>query len=224
MKKVQIGAMPKMDAAMMKAFDRLRVNLGFCGDEMKTIMVTSSVTGEGKTFVSMQIWKRLAEVGIPTLLIDCDLQHSQLCGTYITGNPKELDGITHYLSGQAELEEVLYETNMPNGYILPATSLDARPEILIADKRFPQMIETCKKRFGCVLIDTPTIGNLPDVMTIAGQCDGTILVVRSASTSRKVAQECAQTLQHTGRPLIGIVLNCFDENNKSNGYYYRHRN
>lgn len=224
MKKVQIGAMPKMETAMMEAFDRLRVNLGFCGDEMKTIMVTSSIAGEGKTFVSMHIWKRLSEVGIPTLLIDCDLQNSRLCSTYNIGDQKELDGITHYLSGQAELEDVLYETDVPNGYILPVTSFDERPEILITDKRFSQMIETCKKRFGCVLIDTPAISNLPDVMTIAAQCDGTVLVVRSTSTSRKVVQEYVQTLRYTGTPLIGIVLNCFDVNNKSNGYYYRHRN
>lgn len=224
MKKLQIGAMPKASIELAEAFNRMRVNLGFCGDKAKIVMITSGVSGEGKTFVSMQLWKQLAEVGIPTALIDCDLQNSKICSTYNIDKTKELNGITQYLSGQVALEEVLYETNVPNGYIIPVTSCVERPEVLLAGERFPKVIEECKKRFGCVLIDTSSIKNLPDVMNIATFCDGTVLVVRSAAISRKMASNCVQALQCTGKPVLGIVLNRFDASNKTCGYYYRYRN
>lgn len=224
MKKVQIGTMPKVATGVREAFNRLRVNLGFCGGLAKTVMITSSVSGEGKTFVSVQLWKQLAESGISTLLIDCDLQNSPLCNKYIMSDARDLDGITEYLSGQVELEDVLYETDVQNGYILPVTSSMERTAILFADDRFSQMVETCKKKFGCVLIDTPSIERFPDVMNIATHCDGVVLVVRSASTPCKAVGDCVQIFQDIGTPLFGIVLNRFDVNNKSISYYYKHRN
>ena len=224
MKKVQIGALPKIEANVEQAFAHLRVNLGICVEKKKAILITSSVSGEGKTFVSMQLWKRIAELGTQTLLIDCDLKNSPLGGEGDRPNAKDSEGMAQYLSGQAGLEDVLCETDVPNGYILPATSFTERPEALLADERFTRMIEDCKKKFELVLIDTPSIDSFPDGMNIAACCDGTVLVVRSASTSRKAIRDCVQALQYTGTPLLGIVLNCFDTNNKSNSYYYRHRN
>lgn len=214
MKKVRIGSIPQMDAGMAEAFNRLRVNLGFCSDNAKTIMITSSVSEEGKTFVSMQLWKQLAEVGIPTLLVDCDLKKSQFCSECNICDTKDIEGLTQYLSGQAKLEDVLYETDVSNGYILPVTSFTERPDILLAGERFAQMVEACKKKFEFVLIDTPSVDSLPDVMNIATHCDGTLLVVRSALTSNKVVRDCVQALQYTGTPVLGIVLNGFEVNNK----------
>ena len=224
MKKLQIGNMLEINADMVDAFNHLRANLGLCGDKIETIMITSSVPREGKTFVSMRLWKQLADVGIPTLLIECDLQRPQLCRQYTIRDTKELDGMVQYLSGQAELEDVLYETDVSNGYILPVTASNEKPELLLTNKRFSQMLEICKKKFGCVLIDTPTINNLPDAMNVAAHCDGIVLVVRSAATSRKTVRKCIQALKCTRTPLLGIVLNCFDVNDKSRIYYYQHRN
>lgn len=223
MKKVQIGAMPEIAADVEDAFDRLRVNLSFCCDNIKTIMVTSSSPEEGKTFVSMELWKRMAEVGVPTLLIDCDLRNSQTVRRYSICSEEELDGVAQYLSGQVGLEDVLYETNVRNGYLLPVSSLAEKSEILLADGRFSQMIQTSKNEFGCVIIDTPSIASASDAISIAPYCDGIVLTVRSAFTSREKVCDCVQALQCTGTPLLGIVLNNFDTNNKSNAFYYRHR-
>lgn len=224
MKKVQIGTLPKIEANVEDAFDRLRVNLGICGEKKKVVMITSSVSGEGKTFVSMQLWKKMAEVGIPTLLIDCDLKKSSLGSEGNVSKTKDHEDLVQYLSGQAELEDVLYETDVPNGYILSAASFTEQLELLYEGEGFARMIEDCKKKFELVLIDTPSIDNFPDVMNIAACCDGTVIVVRSASTARKTVCDCVQALQFTGIPLLGIILNCFNTNNKSNSYFHRCRN
>lgn len=223
MKKLQIGSMPKIATDVENAFDRLRVNLSFCCDRIKTIMITSSGSGEGKTFVSMGLWKRMSEAGIPTLMIDCDLRNSQVISRYNIYGAEGLDGVTQYLSGKAELEDVLYETDVHNGYLLPVTSLVEKPEILLASGRFSQMIKKSKNEFGCVIIDTPSIASSPDAVSIAPYCDGAMIVVRSASTSRESVCDCVQALQCAGTPLLGIVLNSFDANNKSSAFYYHHR-
>lgn len=222
MKELHICNMPELPFELSEALNQLRVNLGFCGDQVKTVMVTSSVPGEGKSFVTMQLWKQIAQVGTPTLLIDCDLRNSELRSKYGISCNEKLLGNAHYLAGRAELEEVLYRTNIPNGYILPVASSVANPTILLEGERFARMIETCEKMFGSILIDTPPVGSVADALNIATHCDGTVLVVRSGFTPRKMVDNSVQLLKRTETPLLGIVLNRADMNSKSNLYYHRY--
>lgn len=118
MKKITIGKMPQLPFEMSEAINQLRVNLSFCGSNVKTIMVTSSTPNEGKSFVTMQLWRMIAELGTPTLLIDCDFRKSEIRRKYGLSTSGHLLGGVHYLAGKAELDDVIYETNIPNGYIL----------------------------------------------------------------------------------------------------------
>lgn len=222
MKTLQIGNMPELSHDMVEAFNRLRVNLNFCEDKPKVIMVTSSVPDEGKSFVAMQLWKQMADIGTPTLLMDCSLYNSDLCKQYGIGDTESIIGITNYLAGRAELDEVLYQTNIPNGYILPSETSANNPSTLIANKRFGEAIDTCKEKFGYVIIDTPSISAFADVLNIASHCDGTVLVAQSASTPRDVVSNSVQAIKRTGSPLLGIVLNRVDMKNKVNRYRYQH--
>ena len=69
MKEIEINKLPNLPFDVIEALNQLRINLGFCGDQIKTIMVTSSVPNEGKSFVTLQLWKMIAEVGTPAVLI-----------------------------------------------------------------------------------------------------------------------------------------------------------
>lgn len=92
---------------MAEALKKLRVNLGFRGGNLKVI-ITSNVKGEGNSFVTKHLWKQMAEVGLVVLLMDCSL-HSEETGR----------GLAQYLVVQAQLEDILCQTNLPNGYVLP---------------------------------------------------------------------------------------------------------
>lgn len=131
MKELTIKNMPTLPFEVSEALNQLRVNLGFCGDNIKTIMVTSSTPDEGKTFLAMNLWKMMANVGMRTLLIDCDLRNSVIRTKYgvSTNSGEKMIGIAHYLSGQAELQDVLYQTNISNGFLLPLTTAIANPTI-----------------------------------------------------------------------------------------------
>lgn len=148
MKELMIRNLPELPFDMSEALNQLRVNLGFCGDQVKAVMVTSSVPNEGKSFVAMQLWKQMAEVGTPTLLIDCDLRNSELRSKYGISSTEKLIGSAHYLAGRAELEDVLYQTNVPNGYILPVASAIANPTILLEGERFAKWLKPAERCLG----------------------------------------------------------------------------
>lgn len=222
MKQIQINKMPTVPFEVNEAINQLRINLSFCGSNIKTIMITSSTPNEGKSFVAMQLWKAIAEVGTPVLLIDCDFRKSELRRKYGMSVSGQFEGAVHYLASKAELSDVVYETNIPNGYIMPVAKSVTNPAILLETERFTNMIEQCRKRFGIVLIDTPPLCNVADALNIATNCDGTVLVVRSGDTPKKVVGDSVQKLQRTGAPLLGIVLNRAEVNSKSSMYYNRY--
>ena len=153
MKTLVIDQMPQLPFQVSEAINQLRINLGFCGDQIKTIIVTSSVPNEGKSFVTLQLWKMIAEVGTPAVLIDCDLRNSEMRRKYGIRSVRneKLMGVPHYLAGQAEIDEVICKTNVPNGYMIPVTSAIANPTILLESPNFTRMLEYCAERFTYVL-------------------------------------------------------------------------
>lgn len=224
MRELEIKKIPELPFDVTEALNQLRINLGFCGNQIKTIMVTSSVPNEGKSFITLQLWKMMAEVGVPVLLLDCDFRNSEMRRKYSissTGNEK-LIGAAHYLAGQAEIQDVIYKTNIPNGYMIPVTSAIANPTILLESPNFAKMLEYCEQHFTYILVDTPPLGSVADALNITRHCDGSVLVVRSGDTSRKLVENSVQMLKRTESPLLGVVLNRVDVSNRSSAYYHRY--
>ena len=93
MKEIEIKRMPQLPFDVTEALNQLRINLGFCGEQIKTIMVTSSVPNEGKSFITMQLWKMMAEVGTPVLLVDCDFRNSEMRRKYSISSANQKLGI-----------------------------------------------------------------------------------------------------------------------------------
>lgn len=224
MRELEIKKVPELPFDVTEALNQLRINLGFCGNQIKTIMVTSSVPNEGKSFITLQLWKMMAEVGAPVLLLDCDFRNSEMRRKYSISstNNEKLIGAAHYLAGQAEIQDVIYKTNIPNGYMIPVTSAIANPTILLESPNFAKMLEYCEQHFAYILVDTPPLGSVADALNITRHCDGSILVVRSGSTSRKIVENSVQMLKRTETPLLGVVLNRVDVNNRSSAYYHRY--
>ncbi|OUP27855.1 CpsD/CapB family tyrosine-protein kinase [Faecalibacterium sp. An192] len=224
MKELEIKKLPELPFDVTEALNQLRINLGFCGEQIKTIMVTSSVPNEGKSFITMQLWKMMAEVGAPVLLIDCDFRKSEMRRKYSISsvNNEKLIGAAHYLAGQAEIEDVIYKTNISNGYMIPVTSAIANPTILLESPNFTKMLEYCEQRFAYVLVDTPPLGSVADALNITRHCDGSVLVIHSGSTPRKVVLDSVQMLKRAESPLLGVVLNRADVNGRSSAYYHRY--
>ena len=107
MNHLTIQHLPELPFEIEEAVNQLRVNLGFCGDQIKPVMITSSVPNEGKSFITMQLWRMMAEVGSRVLLIDCDLRKSEMRAKYGISSDEKITGIAHYLAGKVELPDAI---------------------------------------------------------------------------------------------------------------------
>lgn len=220
MKNLTVQNLPELTFEVEEAINQLRVNLGFCGDQIKTVMITSSVPDEGKSFIAIRLWRMLAELGSRVLLIDCDLRNSEMRIKYNIGSTEKMTGIAHYLAGKVELEDAIYATNVPNGFMIPLADSVINAPILLENQRFADMIKACADQFDYVLIDTPPLESVADALRIATHTDGVMLVVRSGQTSRKLVADAVDKLRRTKAPILGVVLNRV-EMNKKRGYYYK---
>ena len=197
MKKLNL-TIEDMPYAAEEALNRLRVNIKFCGKNTKKILITSSVPNEGKSTVSVHLWKLLAEAGFPTVLVE----HN----TILKMQGVE-EGINHYLSGMAEYEDVVYETNIPNGHWVPIAELLENPSALLEDPRLEELLNRLSEDYRYVIIDTPPLDNISDGALIASMSDGAVLVVRCAETPKNIVKQSLQQIDRVGCPLLGVVLN-----------------
>lgn len=194
-----------MPYAAEEALNRLRVNIKFCGKNTKKIVITSSIPNEGKSTVSVRLWKLLSEAGFPTVLVDVDLRKSEIQKKYQVEGIKE--GLNHFLSGLAEYEDVVYETNIPNGHIVPVTTLLENTSALLEDPRLGELLDRLAEDYRYVIIDTPPLDNISDGALIASMSDGAVLVVRCGETSKALVRQSLQQLDRVGCPVLGTVLN-----------------
>ncbi len=221
MNSIFLNHLEKLPYGAEEALNRLRVNIGFCGDRFKKIIITSSTPNEGKSFVSTNLWRMLAEAGLHTVLVDADMRKSVMRSRYqmVTGG-RNPPGLVHFLAGQAELDDVLYHTNINNGYLLPTSYTVTNPAILLQTDRFTGMLDSLSRVFDYVLVDTPPLNSVADGDLIASQCDGALLVVRSGVTPRTLVGASLKQLERAGCELMGVVLNRVEA--KNNPYYYKY--
>lgn len=198
--------MPNIPFEVEEAVNQLRVNLSLCGDKIRCIAITSSTPNEGKSFVSMQLWRMMANVGNRVLFIDGDLRNSEIRTRYNLSCNEEIGGIVHYLAGRSTLEEAIYSTNITNGYIMPLKSTVVNPSILLESENFKVLLQRVREDFDYVIIDTPPLANVADALNIAVHADGTVLVVRSGKTPRHLVENSIQLLERTETPMLGVVL------------------
>lgn len=213
--------MPELPYAMEEALNRLRVNISFLGNNIRKIMVVSTLPDEGKSFVTMQLWRQMAESGTSSILVDADLRKSVMVSKYEVHRKDKgkIHGLSHYLSNDYDLEDAILKTQWEAGDLLPNTDNVINPSMLLEDNRFSEMLDDLAKKYRYVFIDSPPLNLVSDGELIGSLCDGAILVVRGGSTSKSMVKNSIRQLQRAGCPLLGIVLNRVE--GAKNGYYYK---
>ena len=219
MRELEVRNIPELPYYVTEALNQLRISLGFAGENVKSIMITSSIPNEGKSFVTMHLWKMIAEVGNNVLLIDGDLRNSVMREDYGLKFKGEPNGIVHALAGKCSFDDAIYSTNIPNAYLMPVELHVANPVNLLEGRLFKDLTAVCRKEFDYVLVDSPPLGAVADGLNIGPKTDGCLLVVRSAFTPRKAVENSINLLQRSGVPIIGTVLNRADTSRKG-AYYY----
>lgn len=202
-----------------EAYKSLRTNIEFSGVENKVIAITSCIPNEGKSTVSLALAKSFAEAGKNVLFIDADLRKSVLIGRHKITN--DVKGLSHFLSGQAELKEILCKTEQAGLYMIFSGPIPPNPAELLESKRFSSFLTGVRKVYDYIIIDTPPLGSVIDSAIIAKNCDATILVITAGIISHKFAKSVKKQLEKAGCKILGVVFNKVDmKKNKYYGKYY----
>ena len=218
MKKLEITCPSELDYAAREALNRLRVNFAFCGDRFKKVVVTSSLSGEGKSFISVNLAILLAEAGYKVAVVDADIRKSQIRSVFgLKTEDDSRDGLLQYLAGKAGINDIIYETNYSNLFFVPVFKTVVNPALLFQSDRFSVLLDSLAEQLDYIIVDTPPIANVSDGEVIANSCDGALLVVRSDSTPRGLVGSSIKQLEAAGCTLMGIVVNRI--NLKSPAYY-----
>ena len=166
----------------------------------------------------MNLWNELAKAGKRVCFVDADMRKSTIRTTFqVSTGSDEYIGLSHYLAGYVEAEDVIYTTEREEAFFIP-TSTMINPSLLLEGDRFRDLIKLLRRRFDYVIVDTPPLGIVSDGQRIATMCDGVMLVVRAHVTSREAVRASIQQIQQVECPLLGIVLNRV-EGKRTKGYY-----
>ena len=197
----------------------LKTNIQFCGDDKKVILFTSAIPNEGKSTVVMDLARSLTDSKKSVLIIDADIRKSVLVGRMRAKivNGKEIYGLSHLLSGQKKMHEILYASEKTGMFIVFAGPSVPNPTEMLEKKYFEELIEFARDQFDYVLIDCPPMGAAIDAAVIAKHCDGSIVVVSQGTVSSRGVSNVKRQLENANIPILGAVLNKVQM--KKNGYY-----
>lgn len=198
-------------------YNSIRTNIQFSGRDLKVITLTSVQPGEGKSTTSVNIAISFAKAGLKTLLIDSDIRNSVMSGTFKAD--EKYEGLSSYLSGNAELSAVISHTNIENLMLIPAGHVPPNPTTLLQNSNFNFMIDTVKELFDYVIIDTPPIGLVIDSAIISQKADANILVTEAGAIKRRFIQKAKEQMEQSGALFLGIILNKVEETLDSYGGY-----
>jgi capsular exopolysaccharide synthesis family protein len=197
----------------------IRTNIQFASidKEVKTLMVTSSGPGEGKSTTVANLAVVLAQQGKRVLLIDGDLRKPTVHYTFKVSN---IYGITNVLTRQTTLKDTVVTTKIPKVDVLPSGPVPPNPSELIDSKSMNDLIEEAKTLYDYVLFDTPPIIAVTDSQLLAHRVDGVILVVSSGKTQIEGAVKAKELLENANAKILGTVLNAKEMKNENYYYYY----
>ena len=209
MNHLSINKFLPLNYAGAEAVNMLCTNLSFSGENVKKIMLTSCHSSEGKSYLSMNIMRNMAKLGKGVVLVDADLRRSMIVQNYDIqfDAGKKAMGLSHYLAGMADEADVVYETNLPGAYIVPAGRNVTNSLPLLNSQRFQKLLDDLAASFDYVIIDAPPIGLLIDAAQIAKFCDGTVLVVEYNMVRRQELNDAKEQILQAGYPILGAVLN-----------------
>ncbi len=200
-----------------EAYRMLQANLKFLSsdEELKVVVVTSSVPQEGKSTVSANLAVAMAHCGRRVLLVDADMRRPQ---QHTIWNLLNEAGLSNVLVGQAEVSTALKEVMM-NLDVLTAGVTPPNPMALLDSKRMAGLIEKFAQKYDFVIIDTPSLNVAADAPILGKMADGILLVVRPGVVDSASAAAAKEFLAQSGQKVLGQVVNGVTSENKPYSYY-----
>ncbi len=210
---------PKSLASEAYRTIRTAILLSRAGQPPRTILVSSAQSSEGKTTSSVNLAASLASAGGRVVLIDADLRRPSLAKHFSLD--KNLPGLVEVITGQRTVGEVFVRDVVRRLTIIPSGKIPPNPAELLGSLEMASLIDQLSREFDYVVIDSPPVLPVTDSVVLSRYVDGVVLVIKGASTPRRVVNDARNRLKAVGANILGAILN--DVDITSGDYYYYNR-
>ncbi|MBE6712424.1 MAG: CpsD/CapB family tyrosine-protein kinase [Ruminococcaceae bacterium] len=205
--------------AAKEAYRTIRTNLLFslAKTGCKTIMFTSSISGEGKTTTAANVAFSIARGNKKVLLMDLDLRNPHVHRILKKSNTP---GLTNYLSGFAALEEIVHKEVYPGLDVICSGTISPNPAEMVASRGMIELLDKLKEQYEFIILDTPPITLVSDALSVVPATDGVVLVIRPKYTDRKEVRRTIDQIEFVGGKILGAVANGVQQQRKNYGSRY----
>ncbi|MGN5454704.1 MAG: CpsD/CapB family tyrosine-protein kinase [Candidatus Kurthia intestinigallinarum] len=208
-------------AVISEQYRTLRTNIKFSkSDKLKSFLVTSAIQAEGKSTTAANLAYLLAEEGKNVLFIDADLRKPTV---HYTFHLKNTVGLSHVLSNQIEVASAIQRTDVTGLSIMTSGPIPPNPSELLGSQRFQTFLAEVEESYDWIIFDTSPLLAVTDTQLLANRLDGTILVVDSMNTDKKMAKKAMNLLKSADAKVLGVVMNNVTASNVNyySSKYYR---
>ena len=202
---------------ILEQFRTIRTNIKFSmpDQQLKTILITSSTPGEGKSTNAANLGVIFAQEGKRVLIIDGDMRKPTLHHTFKTFNKV---GLSNILAKKATLYDAVQETFIVGLNVLTSGPVPPNPSELLSTRALDILLLDVKKDYDLIIMDSPPLLPVSDSQILANKCDGTILILNTGRVDKRSAQKAKAILAASHTKILGVVLNNYKTPNHHNYY------
>jgi capsular exopolysaccharide synthesis family protein len=208
-------------SAISEAFRNIRTNLDFMGatQKRKIITVTSTISGEGKTFIAVNLAGIVALSGSKVVVVDLDLRKPKIHRAF---DGENIFGVSSVLIGKSSLNEVIIDTHIPTLKYITSGAIPPNPSELLLSEKFSEMLEALQKEFDVVILDTPPVGLVTDGILVMRNATIPLYVMRAGYSRLNFIENIQKLVVINKFTNTSIILNAVDSSSSygyGSGYY-----
>ena len=210
-------------------FRTLRTNIQFMSSQKvsKTLLITSTMPGEGKSWVSSNLAVTFAQAGKKVVIVDADMRKGRIHKVFQVNSIPGLSNFLYGISEEGMIEDkdifkYIKQTEIENLYVIPAGNVPPNPSELLTSELTSKMIEKLKETFDMVILDGTPSMLVTDAVVLSRMVDSTLIVARYKETKKDNLQKLKKSIENVGGNIAGVVLNKMPINVKKykSAYYY----